>query len=351
MSRLFPRFIIATACCLSAATAAGDDVPGDSQVTFWGGIEHWDFGETSDSFIEAWDHKLASAQLGFDAHVADTWLVGAAVSWSRDEHDTSQLRGEDVDLDSTLIGIHPYLVWSAPDGRRDWWVAVDYGKGDFDISTDFSPRLGASINQGTTKIGVSHSLLQRGETEWRLKGEVQHARVEVDDECNDGLCILPIKYDSNRLCVALEARQLHFSVGKIQLQPTVQAGVRYYGGNLSDGAAVEIDGVLRHRNLARGLTVEGRAWVLDGISGDENRAKEWDISATLRLARPSWRGLLFVLTSGYGSRTGDIHEIWRNGWWTRSLDRNPNAWFYARIVYGLTLHPVWTTCPRLQAGC
>jgi len=350
MSRPFPRFIIAIACCLPTTTAGGDDAP----VTFWVGIEHWDFGETSVPFIEAWDHKLTSAQLGFDAHVADNWRAGAVVSWSRDEHEASLL--EDLDstiLDSTITGIHPYLVWSAPDGRQDWWAAADYGKGDFDISSDFSRELNADIEQGTTKIGASRLLLQRGETEWRLKGEIQHARVEFDDECGYRRhpCIAPIKYDSNRLRMALEAKRPRFSAGKKQLRPTAQAGVRYYGGNLSDGAAVEIDGVLRYQDAARGLTVETRAWALDGISGDEKHDKEWSVSATLRLARPNWRGLSFALTSGYGSRTSDIHTIWRNGLWTRPLDRNPEAWFYARITYGLTSHPVWTTCPRLKAGC
>jgi len=193
--------------------------------------------------------------------------------------------------------------------------------------------------------------MQRSETEWRLKGEVQHARVEVDDECNDGICLAPIKYDSSRLRMALEAKQPRFSAGEIQLQPTTQAGARYYGGNLSNGATMEIDGLLRYQNAARGLTVDARAWALDGISGDEKRDKEWSISATLRLTRPDWRGLSFVLSSGYGNSTGDIHTIWRNGWWTRPLDRNPNTWLFARITYGLTPHPVWTTCPRLRAGC
>lgn len=101
----------------------------------------------------------------------------------------------------------------------------------------------------------------------------------------------------------------------------------------------------------RGLTVDGRAWALDGISEDSKDNQQWSISATLRLTRPNWRGLSFALTSGYGSSAGDIHEIWRNGWWTRAIDRNPNAWFHARITYNLTPHPVWTTCPRLRAGC
>jgi len=345
MNMTLSRFTLAAAClALPIATADARD---DSPVTFWTGIEHQDFGETDGPLIEAWEHKLTSAQLGFDAHVDDNWRAGAAVSRSRDEHGIL-LSVEN--LDSTLTGIHPYLVWSAPDGRQDWWAAADYGKGDFDISA-FDLRLNADIAQGTTKIGASRLLLQRDETEWRLKGEVQHARVEVDDECNGGICIVPIKYDSNRLRMALDASQPNFLVGGMQLQSSLQTGARYYGGNLSDGAAMEIDGVLRYRNAAHSLTVEARAWALDGISGDEKHDKEWDISATLRFARPNWRGLSFALTSGYGSSTGDIHTIWRNGWWTRPLDRNPNAWFHARITYGQTPHPTWTTCPRMQAGC
>jgi len=71
--------------------------------------------------------------------------------------------------------------------------------------------------------------------------------VEVDDECNDGVCIAPIKYDSNRLRAALETKRPSLSMGKARLRPSLQAGARYYGGNLSDGAAVAIDGVLRYQ--------------------------------------------------------------------------------------------------------
>lgn len=351
MKKALRRFVVVSVCCLPIAAANSNDSSDDSPVTFWGGIDHRDFGETSESLIHAWDHKLTSVQLGFDAHIADNWLAGVSILWSRDEHDTSQPRGEDIDLNSTLTGVHPYLIWSAQDGQMDWWVAVDYGEVDFDISTDFSPRLSANIYQNTVRIGASRLLLQRGETEWRLKGEAQHARVKVNDYCGDAVCFRGIKYDSNRLRMALEAKRPHFSVGTIQLQPSVQSGVRYYGGNLSDGASVEIDGLLRYQNAAHGLTVDGRAWVIDRVSGDERIDKEWDIGATLRLTRPDWRGLTFTLTSGYGSRASDIHEIWRKGWWTRPNDRNPDAWFYARITYGLTPHPVWTNCPRLRAGC
>jgi len=352
MRRTFLRFVVASVCCLSITIAGGDDSSDDLSVTFWGGIDHRDFGETSEPIIEAWEHKLTSAQLGVDAHVADNLLAGVAVSWSQSDHDASILREEDVDLDLTTTGLHPYLRWSAPDGKLDWLVAVDYGEGDFDISTDFYRNLSTDVYMKTTKIGTNRLFLQRGETEWRLKGEIQHARGEVAGDCdNAGGCISQIKYDGNRLHVALEAKPPSLSIGGTRLQPSVQAGVRYYGGNLSDGASVEIDGLLRYRNTARGLTWDGRAWALEGISGDNENNKEWNISTTLRLAQPGWRGLSFALTSGYGSRTGDIHEIWRKGWWTRPLDRNPNAWFYARITYGLTPHPVWTSCPRLRAGC
>lgn len=354
MRKTFLQYAIASVCCLSVTIAGGDDSSDDLSVTFWGGIDHRDFGETSDPLIETWDHKLTSAQLGVDAHVADNLLAGAAVSWSQNDHDILLLNfrtPDSVDSGVSLTGVHPYIKWSAPDKQQDWWAAFDYGKGDVDISLEFSPTCRTDIYMKTTKIGTSRLFLQRSETEWRLKGEIQHARGEVAGDRSDASCIPQIKYDSNRLRVALEAKQPSLSIGGTRLQPSVQAGVRYYGGNLGDGATVEIDGLLRYRSTVHGLTWEGRAWALDGISGDEENDKEWSISATLRLARANWRGLSFSLTSGYGSHTSDIHEIWRKGWWTRPLDRNPQAWFYARITYGLTPHPVWTTCPRLRAGC
>ena len=353
MKKRLLRFVIATFCCLFITTTNGSDSPTGQSTTFWGGVDYRDFGEINLPPSEAsWDHKWVGAQVGFDIHVADNLLAGAAMSWSQSDIDYFDVGGftlTRVDLD--LVGVQPYIIWSAQDKRLDWWATVGGGKGDgnFDVPVEIRYY---DYDLTTAWFGVSRLLLLRSNTEWRLKGDARHARLEVEYGCDDNACFPSgFKTDSNRLRMALEAKRSNFTVAGTKLQPAMQVGVRYYGGNQSDGASVEIDSMLRYQNTAHGLTLDGRAWALDGVSGDEENNEQWSISATLRLARTNWRGLSFALTSAYGSRTNrHRHDAWREGW-PNFLDRNPRAWMYVHIAYGLTPHPVWTDCPRLRAGC
>jgi len=254
---------------------------------------------------------------------------------------------QDVEYESKsteeMTVLNPYLSWELSDTTV--WLVAGYGEGEIKFTQEpvtvgaMSFRVAPDVWDvylRTIEVGASRLLATQSDAEWRLKTDVQHARIKWKFDNPPGRrAPLDIKVDSNRLHMALETKRPEYSMNGIPLEPSTQIGVRYYGGN-SDGAALEIDGLMRYRNAPRGLTVEARAWVLDGISEDWKDNQQWNISATLRLSRPNWRGLSFSITSGYGSGI---------------IDRNPQAWFHARITYGKTPHPVWTTCPRMQAGC
>jgi len=358
MNKTLLRFTVAAICCITAATTTADD----STVTFWTGVEHQDFGETEVTSVRQ-NAKQTSAQLGIDARLRSGLLAGLAIH--RGELDNTfvfeNIQGVEYESKSKLTEemtvLNSYLSWDLSDTTV--WLVAGYGEGEIkfaprtvtvgDMSFSIAPDVW-DTHARTIAAGASRLLTPQNDTEWRLKTDVQHARAEWKADNSPARAPLDIKVDSSRLYMAVEAKRPAHSINDIPLAPATQLGIRYYGGT-SDGATLEIDGVLRYQNAARGLTVEARAWALDGISEDWKDNQQWNISATLRLSRPNWRGLLFSMTSGYGSSTSDIHEIWRGGWWTRPLDRNPNAWFLARITYGQTPHPIWTTCPRMQAGC
>jgi len=368
MRKTFLRYAIASVCCLSVTIAGGDDSP----VTFWGGVNHRDFGETDVSFVQE-NTRQTDAQVGFDARMHNGLLAGLTIHHGELDNtfvfDTVVVfedaqgieRRNEYELKSKLTQettfLNPYLSWDLSDATV--WLVAGYGEGEIKFAqepvtvgaTSFSvaPSIW-DVHARTIEAGVSCLLRSQNDAEWRLKSDVQHARMAWKSDNSPVRAPLDIKFDSSRLRLALETRRPDYSMNGIPLEPATQLGIRYYGGN-SDGAEMEIESALRYRNATHGLTVEAHAWALDGISEDRKDNQQWGISATLRLARPDWRGLSFSLTSGYGSRAGDIHEFWREDWLARPLDRNPNAWFYARITYGLTPHPVWTTCPRLRAGC
>jgi len=361
MNKTLLRFTLAAAW-LALPIAATADARDDSPVTFWASVEHQDFGETDVSAVRQ-NAKQTSAQIGIDARLRSGLLAGLAIH--RGELDNNfvfeSIQGVEYESKSKLTEemtvLNPYLSWDLSDTTV--WLVAGYGEGEIKFAqepvtvgaTSFSVAPSTwDVHVRTIEAGANRLLRSQNDTEWRLKADAQHVRMKWKSDDNSARrAPLDIKVDSSRLHMALETKRPAHSINGIPLAPATQLGIRYYGGN-SDGAALEIDGVLRYRNTARGLTVEGRAWALDGISEDWEDNQQWGISATLHLARPNWRGLSFALTSGYGSRASDIHEIWRGGW-TRPLDRNPQAWFLARITYNRTPHPTWTTCPRMQAGC
>jgi len=354
MNKTLLRFTVAVICCITVATTTADD----STVTFWGGIEHQDFGETEDSFVRQ-NTKQTSAQLGVDARLRSGLLAGLAIhhgelddtyefnsmvvfednqgAVQRNEYESKSKLTEDMTV------LNPYLSWDLSDTTV--WLVAGYGEGEIKFTQE-TVTVGAmsfrvvpdvwDVYLRTIEVGASRLLTPQNDTEWRLKTDVQHARIKWKFDNPPGRrAPLDIKVDSSRLYMAVEAKRPAHSINGIPFEPAMQAGIRYYGGN-SDGAALEIDGLMRYRDATRGLTVEARAWALDGISEDWKDNQQWNISATLRLSRPNWRGLSFSITSGYGSG---------------ALDRNPTARLHARIIYGQTPHPTWTTCPPLRAGC
>lgn len=362
------RFAIAVAGCLLSATISGDDSRTGRSTTFWGGVDYQNFGETSVNFdtqkYTQQDYDWISAQLGIDARVSNNLLAGVAISWSQSEIETVGTGDSATShkTDTDLTGIHPYISWRAPDGKLDWWATVSNGKRSVENVTYFlwgfpNQRIYRSETNydyysRTAWAGASWLFLSQTDTEWRLKVEALHTRFKIDYDYQ-GVDCYRCKWDSHFLHMAVEARQSNFILSGAQLQPSIQASVSYSGGNqrVFDGARVEVDGVLRYQNDVRGLTLDGRAWALDGISGDHKNDKEWSIDATLRLARTGWRGLSLTLASGYGSRPAlGSSSIWRTGA-EGFPDRNPHAWVYARIAYNLTSHPAWTACPRMRAGC
>jgi len=353
MNKTLLQFTVAAICCITVATTTADD----STVTFWTGIEHQDFGETEDSFVRQ-NAKQTSAQIGVDARLRSGLLAGLAIHRSElddtyefnsmvvfEDNQGAVQRNEyesKSKLTEEMTVLNPYLSWNSSDTTV--WLVAGYGEGEIkfaprtvtvgDVSFSIAPDVW-DTHARTIAAGASRLLTPQNDAEWRLKTDVQHARMKWKADNSPARAPLDIKVDSSRLYMAVEAKRPAHSINGIPLAPATQLGVRYHGGN-SDGAEVEIDGLMRYRNAPRGLTVEARAWALDGISEDWKDNQQWNISATLRLSRPNWRGLSFSITSGYGSGI---------------IDRNPNAWFHARITYGKTPHPTWTTCPPLRAGC
>ena len=276
-----------------------------NQLAFWGGGDYRNLSGKGGALD--WDGKLVSARLGADAQVADTLLAGLTISWQHgtfgyDDADADALRGT-YDVEQTSI--HPYLGWSALDGRLDLWATVGYGWGEVEIDKQRATGQVADLTTTTVGGGGSARLLESNAGTLRLKGEIVQTQADVDDNAD---MITELTVDARRLRLTLEGTQEHQFADGSRLIPTMEVGLRHDTGDGRTGLGAEFGGSLRFSDPSSGLTVEGRGRVLLGHSGDYN---DWGLGGTVRFAPgANGRGLAVSLQPSYGATASRVSELW-----------------------------------------
>ena len=290
---------------LNVAGASASASESQSQnFTLWGAGDYRSI-EGADGV--RWDGDLFSLQLGLDARLNERTILGVAISKSQarlDYTDPSLAVSGDYDLDMTSV--HPYLGWAT--GGMDFWATAGYGDGELAISEDRA--LGEAIPSSdlsvqTYALGASGILMETGLTTLGLKGEAMSSTVELDG--ND--LITAVTRDASRLRMTLEATRAQALDSGAQFESSLEAGLRYDGGDGETGAGAELGASLRYASLGGGLVIEGKARALVG-----GEAEEWGLSGAISF-QPSTngRGLSFSLTPGYGVTTGGVQQLWQQG--------------------------------------
>ena len=254
-----------------------------------------------------WDGDLFSLQLGLDAQLNERTILGVAVSKSQARLDyTDSSLGARGDYDLDMTSVHPYLGWVA--GGLDFWATAGYGDGELEISEDGAsgealPTSDLSVR--TYALGASGILMEAGRTSLRLKGEAMSSAVELDGNEQ----ITAVTQDVSRVRMALEATRVQALDSGAQFESSVEAGLRFDGGDGETGAGAELGASLRYASLGGGLVIEGKARALVG-----GEAEEWGLSGAISF-QPSTngRGLSFSLTPGYGVTSSGVQQLWQQG--------------------------------------
>ena len=298
------RVLAGSAFVLPLNGAGGGAAEKAQDFTLWGAGDYRSI-EGADGV--RWDGNLFSLQLGLDAQLNAHTILGVAISKSQarlDYTDPSLAVSGDYDLDMTSV--HPYLGWVA--GGLDFWATLGYGDGELDISEDRA--LGEAIpssdlSMQTFALGASGILMETGLTTLGLKGEAMSSTVELDGNEQ----ITAVTRDASRLRMTLEATRAQSLDTGAQFESSLEAGMRYDGGDGETGAGAELGASLRYARLGGGLVIEGKARALVG-----GEAEEWGLSGAISF-QPSTngRGLSFSLTPGYGVTTGGVQQLWQQG--------------------------------------
>ena len=215
-------------------SATGAGAADGAQLTLWGAGDYRDL-KGADGV--RWSGDLLSLQLGLDAHLNERTILGVSVSKSQVELNYTNpgpAAGGNYDLDMTSV--HPYLGWTA--GGLDFWATLGYGEGELEISADGAQTDIASsdLSMQTLGLGANGVLMATGTTTVLLKTEALSTQLEVDASEE----ITAITQQAHRVRMTLEAIRGHSLDSGAQLETSLEAGLRYDGGDGETGAGAGV---------------------------------------------------------------------------------------------------------------
>ncbi len=272
---------------------------GENGVSVWGQASYSRYEDDQDGI--AVDGDVTTGLLGVDRDNGRT-LLGLALSYSDGDGDWSGA-SEQGELSSTLTSLLPYIRHNVTQ-RLQVWAAASYGRGELEQTleqTSATMSTEHDIEQRSASAGVRGILLERpleeGGLTLTLISDAALARIESDDA--DGMS--GMSADTQRFRMGLEwSWQLPQADGG-RLIPELELGMRYDGGDTSDGLGVELGGGISWQLPSRGLTIDLRGRrLLDHEAADR---REWGVSGSLRYERQpgSAHGPSLSLRQEYGT--------------------------------------------------
>ncbi len=250
---------------------------GENGVSVWGQASYSRYEDGQDGVTV--DGEVATGMLGVDSDNGRT-LLGLALSYSEGTGDWSGASAQG-ELSSTLASLLPYIRHNVTE-RLQLWAAASYGLGNLEQSSA-SADSRHDINQLSASAGVRGTLLERpleeGGLTLTLISDAALARIESDDA--DG--VLGLTSNTKRFRMGLEWSWQMPQADGGRLIPELELGMRYDGGDTSDGLGVELGGGISWQLPSKGLTIDLRGRRLLDHEADERR--EWGVSGSLRYDR------------------------------------------------------------------
>ncbi len=270
-------------------------------TSIWGRASYSSYKDADDG--TSIDGEVTTAMLGVD-HSSGRTLLGLALAYSDSDGEWQSASASDEgDLSGTLASLLPYLRYDLTE-RLQLWGAASYGRGDLE-QTSQTGRSEHDLEQVSATAGLRGTLLDRpveeGGLSLRLISDMTLARIKSDDS-NAGVPGVPgMTLDTQRFRMGLEWSWQLPEEGGMRLTPELELGLRYDGGDTSEGFGLELGGGLNWQLPARGLTFDVRSRYL--LEHEASGREEWGLSGSLRYkARPdSAHGPSFSLRHEYGN--------------------------------------------------
>ncbi len=277
--------------------------------------------------------EVVSATAGLEYAGLDS-LGGIAVIHGRGgggyEHRLLRRPASKHEIVAHLTGVHPYVRIS-PDERTRFWGTFGFSQGSMSVK-DPRGSYDSDIEMLMGAVGASRQLLRDGGFDLKLRGDA--FGTHIGSQSAPGL--LAVEGDVFRLRAGAEAGH-ELAVGNgTTLRPSLEAGLRYDGGDVETGAGLELGGGLEFRDPARGVSVEAGGRLL--VMHSDSDYRDWSVSGSFRLdPEADGRGLFLSLQPSYDTggaeRGGQL--MLEQGFAGLENDRKPSGKVRFEMGYGL----------------
>ena len=285
-------------------TYGESDDASSGPLTAWGETASTRFKGSEGSL--SLDGEVTTAMLGLDKRYG-RWLVGSTLSYSEGEGGYQGSGALGGSMQSTLASLNPYAHFELNETTSLWGV-FGYGSGrlrltpegaESALETDLSNRMAAFGGRGLLSVGSGDA----GRFELALRSDALLTR--TTSEAVQGL--VGAQGATSRVRLMLEGSgSMPLSTGGV-LTPSLEAGLRYDGGDAETGAGIELGGGLGY--AAGNLLVEVNARVL--VAHEDTEYEEWGFSGSIAYTPgKDGRGLSMKLGSAWGSTQSGVQSLW-----------------------------------------
>ena len=284
-------------------THGGDEDATNGSLTAWGETASTRFSGSEGAL--SLDGEVTTAMLGLDKQYG-RWLVGTTLSYSEGEGGYGRTGALGGAVQSTLTSLNPYAHFALNETTSLWGV-IGHGEGrlrltpqgaDAVLETDLSNRMAAFGGRGLLSARTGRA----GRFELALRSDA--LLTHTDSGAVQGL--MSAQGATGRVRMMLEG-SASLPIGGGTLQPTVEAGLRYDGGDAETGAGIELGGGLGYAAGRFALQVNARGLV----AHEDADYEEWGFSAALKYQpRTDERGLSMSLGSAWGATQSGVASMW-----------------------------------------
>ncbi len=296
-----PDLLLASSFHMASADDGSGSASGSGRWSVWG--------RGARSSFEGMDGRLTlegdvtTATLGFD-YERGHWLAGVALSRSSGEgsYEEAGMRGE---VESSLTGVYPYARYRVSESLSLWGV-VGFGAGDMTLEPEGTSSIETDIETGMAAAGARGVLLPAqaaGGFELALRADLMATATASDAADN----LVETEVETSRLRLLLEASREFRTGADSVLAASVEAGLRYDGGDAETGSGLEAGGSLRWTSGSLSVEVAARGL----MAHSEDDYEEWGVSGSVQYA-PGTDGRGFSLKAGsaWGAAAGGAERIW-----------------------------------------